>query len=172
MVATAVTDLGGTVAMAGLAVVVAMWSAWRGRRGHAALLVVTAVEAGGLVSLIKHLVGRIRPPQAVQLVLETNPSFPSGHTLGSTAVIGVVTVVMLTRSRGRLRRAVLAMAAVAAIVAIGLSRLYLGVHWATDVLAGWLIGGAWLAVCVGVALWCTGQGRVAAWMTSRRLPTV
>lgn len=147
-VATVVTTLGGTLAMTVLAVLVAAWALWRQRRAAAALVLVVAAGAGGLVALVKAVVGRARPPQVVQLVLETNPSFPSGHTLGSTAVIGATAIVLLAGVRSSWLRAAGVVAAIVAIVAVGVSRLYLGVHWATDVLAGWLMGSAWLLLCV------------------------
>jgi membrane-associated phospholipid phosphatase len=99
------------------------------------------------VPLVKNVVDRPRPPVADRLVVETNWSYPSGHSLGATAVIGVLTVIVLTRVTGRLARIAVAALGVLLVVAIGVSRVYLGVHWPSDVLAGWLIGGLWLAVC-------------------------
>lgn len=156
-VATAVTDAGGTISMAVLAAIVAAWLLWRGRRGSAVLVVLTAVGAAALVTLTKTLVGRVRPPVPLRLMTETSASFPSGHTLGSTAVIGVVTAVMVVAMHRGTGRIMLVTAAVTAVAAIGLSRLYLGVHWATDVLEGWLIGGVWLVLCLGAAMWWSAR---------------
>lgn len=87
-VATVAANLGRTLAVLALAASVAAWAWWRRRPAAAALVLTVAAGAGGLVALVKAMVGRARPPQAVQLVLETYPSFPSGQTSGSTAVIG------------------------------------------------------------------------------------
>lgn len=152
-IATVVTDAGGTVAMAVLAALTGAWLLWRGRRGSAALVAATAAGAAVLLTVVKAVVGRARPPEAVRLMAETSASFPSGHTLGSTAVIGVVATMLAVSARRVCHRVMIAAAALVEVLAIGVSRLYLGVHWATDVLEGWLLGGAWLALCVGVASW-------------------
>jgi undecaprenyl-diphosphatase len=94
-------------------------------------------------------------------MLETNQSFPSGHALASAAVLGVLALVLIPRRPCRVPRILLVAIAAAAAAMIGLSRLYLGVHWASDVVGGWLIGAMWLAVCLTAA-------RVAA----KRRPTV
>lgn len=80
-------------------------------------------------------------------VVVTNASFPSGHTV-MAAVVYLTLGVLLARTlpRRRLRVFVIAVSALVAIL-VGLSRVYLGVHWPTDVLAGWTIGAAWALVC-------------------------
>jgi undecaprenyl-diphosphatase len=148
MIAQVITTVGATPTLAAMAGLVVALLLWRGQRPEAALVAVTTAGAAVLVVVTKQVVGRARPPLADQLVVETNQSFPSGHTLGATAVLGVLTVVALGYIGSRRARALTVWAGGALIVLIGLSRLYLGVHWATDVLAGWLLGGAWLAVCV------------------------
>ncbi|MBW0117743.1 phosphatase PAP2 family protein [Pseudonocardia abyssalis] len=149
--ATVITNLGGTLAMTVLAAVVALWAVSRRHWGRLAFLLAATGTAGALVMAIKALVGRVRPPQSVQLVAETTASFPSGHTLGSAVVILTVAGVLLKGTRSAGVRATTVVAAVSAVLMIGLSRLYLGVHWATDVLAGWLLGGAVVAGLVAVA---------------------
>jgi len=89
---------------------------------------------------------------------ETNESFPSGHALASAAILGVVLVVLLPL-RGRATRIGVLLGVGLFVVAIGLSRLYLGVHWATDVLGGWVTGLAWLALCLTARqLWRQTRG--------------
>lgn len=147
-VAIRVSDLGGTLAMTGLAVVLCLVLVWRRRWPEAVLAGVATVGAGVLVVVGKHLVGRTRPPEADRLVTETNQAFPSGHSLGSIVVIGLLAAVVISRShRPAARRIVVTVAAVF-VVAVGLSRWYLGVHWPTDVLGGWSIGALWLALCL------------------------
>lgn len=145
---TKVSTIGNTVGMAVLALLGAI-VLWRvRRRAEAAVVVIAAVGASVLVTGFKNLYGRARPPVAEQLTLQSNAALPSGHSLGSMVVLGVLaaTVVILVRRPAVQVLAVLA--AVAGIVTVGVSRLYLGVHWMTDVLTGWLLGGAWLAICV------------------------
>jgi undecaprenyl-diphosphatase len=146
----AVTLAGDIPQMAVLAAVVA-GLLWRARRGpEAAVVLGSAVGAWLLIAGFKDLYGRVRPPVAERLMVETNPALPSGHALGSIVVLGVLAaVVVLTTRRVALRAGAVALAVVGVLV-IGVSRLYLGVHWFTDVVTGWLLGGAWLAMCVTV----------------------
>ena len=149
-VAIAITEIGSTLAMgiiAGVSVLV-LW--FRGRRGDAVLVAVVSAGAGLLVRVGKATVGRERPPVEFRLVTETNESFPSGHALASAAIIGVLLVVFVPMIHSTAWRAIAISGGVLFVLAIGWSRVYLGVHWATDVLAGWLTGVAWLLLCVTV----------------------
>lgn len=144
-VARAVTQLGGTVAMSVLALAASGWLALQPvRRGDAALVASVAVGAGLLVAVTKPIIGRVRPPAEFRLVTETNASFPSGHALASIAIYGVLTAVVVRRVTDRRARAAGYGGLAVVILLIGLSRLYLGVHWSTDVAGGWLVGLGWL----------------------------
>lgn len=143
-----VSTVGDTVGMAVLALVGAA-ILWRLRqRAEAAVVLVAAIGSSLLITGFKNLYGRARPPLAQRLTVETNAALPSGHSLGSMVVLGVLAAVVVLLVRRSGLRVLAVLAAAAGIVAIGTSRLYLGVHWMTDVLTGWLLGGAWLAVCV------------------------
>ena len=96
--------------------------------------------AAGLIVVLKELFARSRPELWDQLVVETSYSFPSGHSLGSAA-LALTIVALLWATKWR---ALAIFAAIDYILLIGFSRMYLGVHYPTDVLAGWLIAGAWL----------------------------
>ena len=149
-VAVAVTRAGSTLSMgvlAGAAVIVLFATR---RRSAGALVLVVAVGAGILVSVLKVAVGRSRPPLAQRLVTATTQSFPSGHALASTAILGALGVVALTSLRRRPARRTVLAAAIGLPILIGASRIYLGVHWATDVLGGWCIGLTWLLVCLTI----------------------
>ncbi len=147
-VLTAVSTVGGTAGMAVLALVGAALL-WRiRRRADAGIVLGAAAGAGALVEGFKHLYGRARPPVVDQLTVETSFSLPSGHALGSTVVLGVLAAVTVLLVRRLAVQACAIALAVAGIVTIGVSRLYLGVHWVTDVGTGWLLGASWLALCV------------------------
>lgn len=147
--ATNFTDLGGKVGMPVIAVVAAVALAWVWRRWTPVILMAIA-SAGSLVITVtgKELTGRARPPQALAVPpFETSPSFPSGHTLNATVVLGLTAyllVVWLNRKRWR-TTVIVGLGLV--ILAMGLSRVFLGHHWLTDVVAGWAVGLGWLA-CV------------------------
>lgn len=150
-VAKVVTEVGSTVAMGVLAVIAVGWLVVRERRcGDAALVAVVTAGAGVLVSVSKPIVGRVRPPVEFRLVAEANQSFPSGHALASMAVLGVLAVVFLPPVSSSGARIGARVAVGGFVLAIGASRLYLGVHWPTDVLGGWLTGAGWLLTCLTV----------------------
>lgn len=155
--AVVVTTLGSTVAMAVLAVAVGAWCWWRGRRADAVLAVGAMAGASLVFRLLKMVLDRARPPAADRLVNETNESLPSGHATMSIVVVGTI-VVLAWAGRSALARAAMVVAAAAWVGAVGATRVYLGVHWISDVLAGWAVGAAWLAVCVTV--WARWRARV------------
>lgn len=144
------TDLGSTTWMTPLVVAAALLLSWWWRRWTPALLL--AIGAAGSVLMTvagKDLVGRVRPPRSLAVPpFETSPAFPSGHTLNAWVLLLLVAYLVAVRATSRtLTYAAPAIALVLAL-AMGLSRVYLGHHWLTDVLVGWTLGTAWLAVLV------------------------
>lgn len=140
--AVVVTNVGSPVGVAVLAVAVAAL-AWRrlGSPWPALLIVATPAAAAAISTATKAIAGAHRPATALQLVTETDPSFPSGHVTAIVALLATLTVVA-GHHAGRAARVALIALAVLAAAAVGLTRLYLGVHWATDVLGGLLLGAA------------------------------
>ncbi len=130
-----VTDI-GSPAMVSVATAVATLAIWCFTRSlrTAATVAAAVVSAFFLAAAAKWAVGENRPPINTQLVEETGWSFPSGHVTGTTALAGILTVVVAYRHSGWRRLAAL-VAAVAAVMLVAGSRLYLGDHWVVDVLA-------------------------------------
>jgi undecaprenyl-diphosphatase len=154
----AVTALGSALVLGLLAVAVAAVAGWAVRSWRPVLVCAAgALGAEVLIWGIKGLVGRPRPPASIAVVHARGASFPSGHALGSAAVV-LVAVWLLGRRARRPVGAGLLGAAVLFIAAVGFSRLYLGVHYLSDVLAGWLLGIAWAAIVVGADLWWRRAG--------------
>lgn len=92
---------------------------------------------------LKAVIDRPRPPIGLQLVLETDPSFPSGHVTGTAALLGIV-VVCVSAQCSRTVRACLAACALISVLVSAATRLYLGVHWLTDVIAGVILAAAFV----------------------------
>jgi membrane-associated phospholipid phosphatase len=108
-------------------------------------------SASAVFTLIKRILDRPRPPVADQLVSAGNESLPSGHATMSMAVVGALVVLAWPTLTAGLRLAAVVVAG-SWIAAVGFTRIYLGVHWFSDVLAGWALGAAWLAVCTTVLI--------------------
>ena len=118
------------------------------RRRHSALYVLVASAGGGVLSTaLKSLFDRPRPDVVVHLVNVSSASFPSGHALGAAAIYLTLAVLLARELPRRRLRAFAVSAATLIVVLIGVSRIYLGVHWPTDVLAGWCVGAAWAMLC-------------------------
>ena len=122
-----------------------------GRRGTA-LLVLAAVGGGTLLNnLLKYMFDRPRPDLVAHAVDVQTTSFPSGHAmLAATVYLTLGVLLARTQHRRSVRIYILALAA-AITVLVGVSRVYLGVHWPTDVMAGWCAGAAWAAICWEIA---------------------
>ena len=150
-----VTHLHSTTAIAVYSAVVGAFMA-RLRRWRSLATVVVCVGGGlALNVLLKHAFQRTRPLLDDPLLTLQTYSFPSGHVVGSTLFYGLG-VVLVFRRTPRLQWRLLALSgAAAAIGLVAFTRLYLGVHYLSDVVAGFLEGVAWLALCLGLleALW-------------------
>lgn len=137
--ALAVTTAGGPAETAALGLVVAVLIVWRTKRyGPALVMLATVASASMLCTIVKLIVGRERPPQSTQLMLETDFSFPSGHVTG-TAALSLMLALLAGTRRSRAVRTLFLGIAVAIVVAVACTRMYLGVHWLTDVVAGALL---------------------------------
>lgn len=150
-VVTVVTHLGDTLVATVITTALVIALGVR-RRPVEAVMVAGAMISGYLVmSGLKLLFERDRPPVPVRLADEATWSFPSGHAMMSAVLVCVVGAV-LVRVTGRIAPVAVA-GLVLWTVAIGLSRVYLAAHWGTDVLAGWAFGVAW----AGLWIWGTAM---------------
>jgi membrane-associated phospholipid phosphatase len=159
-------DAGAVVMVMLVAAVVSGLLWWKRVPLLAAAAPLVAVGTAGVCGgLIKVLVDRARPPAAVQLIAETDPSFPSGHVTGATA-LGVSTALVLAVFvlRRPITRALALLAGAVVPALVAGSRLELGVHWPTDVVAGYALGLVTALAVVGLAV-----GAVAA-VDGDRLP--
>lgn len=125
------------------------WLLWR-RQAHYWLLTLLLSVPPGMVlnMLLKHRYQRARPSFEVPLLTLPTFSFPSGHTLAATVFYGVLACYLWTLARSRAQRAALVVGALLMIGLAAFSRVYLGVHYLTDVLAAVAEGLGWLAICV------------------------
>jgi undecaprenyl-diphosphatase len=123
---------------------VAGWLLWRRLPRLAAFVVVTVAGGSLLNALVKNLVDRARPVLPDPVAHANGMSFPSGHAQNAMVAFSVLLLVFLPALRGVWRR-VAVCAAVLMVIGIGLSRVVLGVHYVSDVLAGYVLGAAWVA---------------------------
>ena len=145
------TTIGGPIVLPVLALLGAAMLRWRTRSWEPVIFVAVTAAGSATITLAgKHLVGRARPVMQNALGGEGGFSFPSGHSLNAMAVLGVLAFLTAGSTRSWARRVWVSAFTVLTVALIGLSRLYLGVHWLTDVLAAWLLGGMWLIAVLGV----------------------
>lgn len=131
------------------------------RKDHAAALLLVAVLGGVvLTNVLKIGFGRPRPPHMDYEPLLESASFPSGHsTMAAVVYLTIGALIARMRPDPRVKVYVIALSILIAVIT-GISRVYLGVHWPTDVIAGWAVGSAWALLCWLVALFLQRQGRI------------
>lgn len=141
-----VTRLGNPATFMGVVAGSLIWMVMTRGFPEAIVFLVACVGGGLLNQEMKLFFARQRPQLWERLVNETTFSFPSGHAMGSLIVYGLLAYILateLSRQAGWIYGA-----ATLLIGAIGFSRLYLGVHWPTDVIAGYGVGFLWVVVCI------------------------
>ena len=122
------------------------------RKWGMAVFVVLAIAGGGLAAnLLKWVFVRARPDLVPHLVSVDSASIPSAHSMNSAVTFLTLGVLLSRSQKDRRLRAYLMGIAVFLTLIVGCSRVYLGVHWPTDVIAGWAVGAAWAIVCSLVA---------------------
>lgn len=159
-VARDITALGSHVVLTMVTLAVVGFLLIARKRG-AAVLVAVSVGGGTLLgTLLKLLFGRARPDLVPHAVEVYSASFPSGHAmLSAVTYLTLGALLMRVQARPGERLYILAVA-IALTLLVGASRVYLGVHWPSDVLAGWCVGAAWAILCWTAALWLQRRGEV------------
>lgn len=156
-----ITALGGVAVLVLLTALVVVFLLLAGR-WQIALFVLAAVGGGQIVStLLKLGIDRPRPELVPHLMRETSSSFPSGHAMMSAVTYLTLGSLLARITPYRRLKIYFLFVAVLLTALVGMSRVYLGVHWPTDVLAGWCAGFAWAMVCWLIARW---------WLKNRPTP--
>ncbi|MDT8903429.1 phosphatase PAP2 family protein [Anaeroselena agilis] len=148
----AITALGSGAVYAVVAPLALGVLLWLRLRREAATLAVCLVGASALNWLLKSLFERARP-DLFKVISATGYSFPSGHAMVSLCFYGMAAYLLCRHIRGLQAQIVVYSLAAVLVSAIGFSRIYLGVHYPSDVLGGYFAGGTWLILCVSLLWW-------------------
>ena len=136
----------------GAVVVIAVALLWRPHRLWAQWLMWSALVGFALQNIVKVLVGRERPSWSESAFQPLTAAFPSGHAMSGITTWAVLGVILLVAPVGGRLPRVVGVLALAVGLLMGPSRLVLGVHWPTDLLGGWLLGGAVVCGCAAAVL--------------------
>jgi undecaprenyl-diphosphatase len=116
---------------------------YAGKRAEAGWIALSMIGSSVIDGLLKHWIARPRPELVPHLAQVYDPSFPSGHAMVSAALYLTLALMLAEAERGLAARVGLVSFFSLVVLLIGLSRIYLGVHWPSDVLAGWCFGAVW-----------------------------
>jgi membrane-associated phospholipid phosphatase len=142
----AISLFGGPTALAPLGVLIALWFLHRGWHRAAALLPLTLIGAALLDGVLKFSFARARPTPFFDYPLPTSYSFPSGHAMFGFCFFTVLAALLSPRLQHTSQRTAVWALAIGASFLVGLSRIYLGVHYPSDVVAGWGAGFVWVVI--------------------------
>lgn len=149
-----VTELGSTQVAVGVMVVIVLVTIVLDRHELALAMVVTNLVLIWTSPLLKGFFERPRPDPDSWLVTVRGSSFPSGHAMNSMGAWGLAAVIAIVLVRNRRVRTMIAVTAVVVVGLVGMSRVYLGVHWSTDVIGGWAIAAVPVAVATSLITSC------------------
>jgi len=154
-----ITALGGLVIL-GLLTIAACGYLWLTQRHKLALFVAVSIPAGSLLNtLLKEYFTRPRPDIVPHGTGAALSSFPSGHAMMSAIVfLTLGALLSLSTENTRIKIYILFWSVFLTVI-VGISRVYLGVHWPTDIIAGWIAGGTWAVLCLLVGHWLLRRQR-------------
>jgi undecaprenyl-diphosphatase len=154
-----ITNIGKPITLFVIVTAAVAYLLWRRRIRLALYLVVTSVVGGLIDTAVKILVNRPRPVVDHPIATALGKSFPSGHAMSATVTYGALALVFLPVLPRRWRPVALGFV-VLLVLAIGSSRLFLGVHFVSDVIGGFVLGLAWLAASTAAfSIWRTEEGK-------------
>jgi len=146
-----VTAIGGTTGLTLITLIITGFLLFL-RKFATAGFVVAAVTGGAILSvLLKAVFDRARPQIVPHLVDVIDTSFPSGHAMNSAIVFLTLGALLTRTQKDRAVRVYLIAVSILLTLLVGISRVYLGVHWPSDVIAGWIVGAGWATLCLTVA---------------------
>jgi undecaprenyl-diphosphatase len=157
-----VTALGSAVVIVVMTLLILGFLIISERKRVAALIAVATAGGQVLNLLLKYAFERERPDAALHLVEVSSTSFPSGHSMASSIFYLTMGALLARTSKRRREKSYFVASALLITFMIGFSRVYLGVHYPTDVIAGWSAGTAWAMICWFVADWLGRRGTLRA----------
>ena len=154
------TSLGSPTVLALFTIAAVSYLCIDGKRAAALFVAVSITGGAVLMSLLKFGFARPRPELVSHLINVNSFSFPSGHaTMAAVTYLTLGVLLARVQKRRRMKLYLLAVASILVLL-VGFTRVYLGVHWPTDVLAGWCIGTAWAMGCWLIATWLQSRGTI------------
>lgn len=146
-----ITAIGGPISLTLITLLVTGFLLVTRKFATAALVLASATGGAILSTLLKDIFLRARPAIVPHLVVVDTTSFPSGHAMNSAIVFLTLGALLTRTQQSRAVQLYLVSVAILLTLLVGISRVYLGVHWPSDVIAGWVVGGAWAALCLAIA---------------------
>ncbi len=154
------TALGGNAVLTLLTLAVVGFLILEGKGRMALVLIVATLGALSLSTLLKYSIDRDRPNLVPHGSVVYTASFPSGHSMLAASTYLTMAALLMRTQRNRRIKAYILLIAIVTTLLVGVSRVYLGVHWPTDVLAGWTAGAGWALLCWLLARWLQLHGAV------------
>ena len=154
------TALGGNAVLTLLTLAVMGFLILEGKRRMAVVLIVATLGALSLSTALKHYIDRDRPDLVPHGAVVYTASFPSGHSMLAASTYLTLAALLVRTQKNRRIKAYILLVAVMTTILVGISRVYLGVHWPTDVIAGWTAGAGWALLCWLLARWLQLHGAV------------